>query len=159
MELKSHILNFTKTLKEIGQNNLDNYQRNIKTLKIEISDFTNRKTNNAATYNERENKIYLRDLFIDDSFYHELLHVASTKVDEDNIYSGISLNDYNVGLNEGFTQLLTEEYFSINKEDTLTYPYETLVAKIIYLIMGKDMLNSYLQADINGFLNNLSNYF
>lgn len=86
------------------------------------------------------------------------MHVASTKVDEDNIYSGISLNDYNVGLNEGFTQLLTEEYFSINKEDTLTYPYETLVAKIIYLIMGKDMLNSYLQADINGFLNNLSNY-
>ena len=158
MELKSYILNFTKNLKEIGQNNLDNYQRNIKTLKIEISDFTNRKTNNAATYNERENKIYLRDLFIDDSFYHELLHVASTKVDEDNIYSGISLNDYNVGLNEGFTQLLTEEYFSINKEDTLTYPYETLVAKIIYLIMGKDMLNSYLQADINGFLNNLSNY-
>lgn len=71
MELKSYILNFTKTLKEIGQNNLDNYQRNIKTLKIEISDFTNRKTNNAATYNERENKIYLRDLFIDDSFYHE----------------------------------------------------------------------------------------
>ena len=59
MELKSYILNFTKTLKEIGQNNLDNYQRNIKTLKIEISDFANRKTNNAATYNERENKIYL----------------------------------------------------------------------------------------------------
>lgn len=64
MELKSYILNFTKTLKEIGQNNLDNYQRNIKTLKIEISDFANRKTNNAATYNEREKKIYLRDLFI-----------------------------------------------------------------------------------------------
>lgn len=136
---------------------LENYQRNVKTLKIETSDFKGARINNAASYNERENKIYLRDLFASESLYHELFHVASTKVEDNNVYSGISLNNYNVGLNEGITQFLTEKYFKKN-EEIITYPYETIIAHLLYKIMDKELITSYFKADIKSFFINLSKY-
>ena len=159
MTKEEQIERFAKVLFKIAKNNLVNYKNNIKTLTIEESDFQNRAINNAGSYNERQNKIYLRDLFANDIIYHELFHLASTKNVNDKIYSGFSMENYNVGLNEGYTQLLTERYFPVSQTYTLSYPYEVVIAEQMEMIIGKEnMLAMYLNADFKNFIILLENY-
>lgn len=163
MKKQEQIAKFTEVLLKISKDNLTNFKNNIKTLKIEENDFQNRPVGNAGNYNELENKIYLRDLFANDIIYHELFHLASTKTIDDKIYSGISISNsngsHNVGLNEGYTQLLTERYFPSDFSYTLSYPYEVIIASQIEKIIGAEkMLSLYLNADFKSFILVLENY-
>lgn len=78
---------------------------------------------------------------------HELLHIASH--DEKNAYSGINCysNDFNRGLNEGITQMITEDIFGYTLSpftDSRTYQEFKKVAKIIKNTIGyNSILNSY----------------
>lgn len=163
MNKQDQIDKFTKILFKIGKDDLTNFKKNIKTLIIEESDFQNRPIDNAGSYNEKENKIYLRDLFSHDIIYHELFHLASTRIVDNITYSGISISslDYkhNIGLNEGYTQLLTDRYFPSEVSYTLSYPYEVVMAHQIETIIGEEeMLSLYLTADFKSFVLRLEKY-
>jgi len=78
---------------------------------------------------------------------HELLHAVSA--DSKNQYSGINdyTNDNNRGLNEGITQMITEDIFGYTLSpftDSIKYQEFKKVAKIIKNSIGyKPILNSY----------------
>ena len=66
---------------------------------------------------------------------------------------------HNIGLNEGYTQLLTERYFPSEVSYTLSYPYEVVMAHQIETIIGKEeILSLYLTADFKSFVLRLEKY-
>lgn len=95
-----------------------------------------------------------------DSIYHELMHLASFRID-DKVYLGLSIKDknnlYGFGINEAYTQYLTEKYFK-GKCD-ITYKLETSLIKPLEVIVGEDKLEEcYFNANLITVLNKLSKY-
>lgn len=104
--------------------------------------------------------------------YHELFHMASAMVDDeyDLIYQGISQCDLisrkkqigttiTFGINEGYTELLTERYFNINTRENYIYDIEKFYASKIEEIIGfKKMAEIYFKANLNELMRELLNY-
>lgn len=97
------------------------------------------------------------------SIYHELFHMASS-VEADGIYySGFSQSSYTHifgdGLNEGYTQLLTERYFGDIEDVRGAYKYEVFIAGKLEKIIGKSkMYKLYLGANLHGLIEELQEY-
>lgn len=97
------------------------------------------------------------------SIYHELFHMASS-VEADNIYySGFSQSSctyiFGDGLNEGYTQLLTERYFGDIEDVRGSYKYEVFIAGKLEKIIGKSkMYKLYLGANLHGLIEELQEY-
>lgn len=119
-------------------------------------------------YYDRDNKIkleYYQDRraskeSIKETLIHELLHMASTKELEDGTLSGFEL-PYLLGLslNEGYTEYLTEKYFTKGMEYVKSNNVDIFFAKGIENIIGpKKMQEFYFNADLNGLINELSQY-
>ena len=79
------------------------------------------------------------------TIFHELFHASTTIVDSksNTIFSGFEqINIYQnyligVGINEGYTQYLTEKYF--HKEKVLeAYPFQKVFASAVEKIIGKE---------------------
>lgn len=105
---------FVKRMKEVKPNFKFRYlEENIKTLSIKdklfLGDF-------VAEYQTFENRILLTYKHKITSIYHELMHMASYYMSNDGIHmSGFrqfKIHTFNIGigLNEGYTQLLTIRY-------------------------------------------------
>jgi hypothetical protein len=111
------------------------YKYSINTIEI----FTN--------IDENGNKIFELDLTDEElinTFLHELIHALTSKKDKDNnINEGLNIrtqegdNSIFLGINEGITQLITDDI--LGKESD-AYPFETAFAKQLALIIGKDKL-------------------
>ncbi|MBR1386733.1 MAG: hypothetical protein IJ568_07880 [Bacilli bacterium] len=144
---------------------------NIKTLVINYSSLKFESFNAHAKikgiYNSEHNIIKISKDYIDESIYHEFLHMASSYFTKDRIdHSGLSQtritkNDFiNIGstLNEGYTEVLNKRYFQ-DELYTSVYPFESFISELIEEIIGKrKMEKMYLSADLNGFINELSKY-
>lgn len=92
---------------------------------------------------------------------HELLHQASSKSIDGVVYSGFSTysnSEYiGVGINEGYTQLLSERYFCENEGSS--YFIEVEILKILENIVGKDKMEKYyFKADCSSLITQLTNY-
>lgn len=97
------------------------------------------------------------------SIYHELFHVASSVSVENTYYSGFSQSSnvhiFGDGLNEGYTQLLTERYFGEIESVRGSYKYETFIASKLEEIVGKSkMYKLYLGANLHGLIEELKQY-
>lgn len=95
------------------------------------------------------------------SIYHELMHSASYKVEGKKYLSGLSIRggdvEYGVGINEAYTQYLTERYFK--DKCSKSYRVETSIIEPLEIIVGKDDLEkSYFNADLVTVLNKLGKY-
>lgn len=78
---------------------------------------------------------------------HELFHLSSTKIKDNNVYSGLSYNIVGNALNEGYTELLTNNLFNYNHILT-NYEYEKRVAFLISNFLGSNNMNKiYFTAD------------
>lgn len=95
------------------------------------------------------------------SIYHELMHSSSSKMEGKTYLSGLSIRggnvEYGVGINEAYTQYLTERYFKdkCNK----AYRVETSIIKPLEVIVGRDDLEKcYFNADLKTVLNKLGKY-
>lgn len=141
------------------------FNYNIKRVKREkspISKFKARKNNIDSFYSPENNSIYMEN--DDTKIYSELFQLASTRRDDEFLYSGFNKaelafnNDDGIGyaLNEGYTELLTRRFFSV-KDENKSYQY--LVARLLELAVGKNKLqNMYLKGDSEGLINELTKH-
>lgn len=84
---------------------------------------------------------------------HELFHLSTLAKGQ----CGFNINNYAKGLNEGYTQLLAERYFSegIGK----CYLFEVVLVKIIEQLIGQDNMEKYyFDLDLVSLINDLINY-
>lgn len=94
----------------------------------------------------------------EETFYHELLHMASTVRTKDHYYVGFEIPGV-LGrkLNEGYTEYLTRKYFTRGNEYVQTNDIGVIFAKGIENIIGeKKMQEFYFKGNINGLIEELS---
>lgn len=145
--------------KNLPKSNLDTLYNNINTLEIKTVPFLHR---SLGRYDSTKNTIVLRKT-LEECIYHELFHMASSKlIDENKLYSGFEQIDkkfmIGVGINEGYTQFLTERYFH-DYTSLDVYPLHTLAVSIIEKIIGKDnMQNFYFRNDLKSLVEALEKY-
>lgn len=161
--LKDEVINFIETIKRNDSNiDLTLLYNNLSTIKISLSDlkFRNMLSNSKAAgyYDYLFNSIKIDKNYLS-SINHELFHVAST-IKKDKIYfSGFSLiypnSKFGFGINEGYTQLLTNRYF----QKTLSYQYETMIAEAVEILIEENKMKSlYFSANLKGLIDELSKY-
>lgn len=119
-----------------------NFDANIKTLVINVTERNSKNDFIPETYSSKRNRIYYNDpMFLE----HGLIHMASKG--PDSITPGImdekSLK-YRYGLNEGIT-----DYFN---EEESQYPFEKFVASFLSLVYGEQIYVSYFENDADGFI-------
>lgn len=117
-----------------------------------------------SDYNEIVVEYYKDRRISKESIYstliHELLHMASTREFEDGILTGFEI-PYLLGLslNEGYTEYLTEKYFTKGIEYVKSNSVNLFLAKGIENIIGSEIMQKhFFNADLNGLINELSKY-
>lgn len=94
--------------------------------------------------------------------FHELLHLCTTRFDDKKtIRLGIQINNFVVGLNEGYTELLTKRYFNnyANNSDVDVYPHFIWIAEMLEKIIGEDKMEEYyFSSNIEGLITELEKY-
>ena len=152
---------FIKVIKqEINNDNLNIMYNNFNNLKF-VDDYENIPENAQAFYKPSSNSIYIKNNT--STIYHELMHAASTYTDIENgiLNSGfaqlIDLTEYAKGLNDAYSQLLTERYF--DKECLHLNIREKDFLKILEQIVGQEKMEGlYFRADLKGLIDELSKY-
>lgn len=115
-----------------------------------------------GVYSLKNNNIIYQN-FCDMVMGHEMFHMASSLKIGNHEFIGFMQIDskeeigIGVGLNEGYTQMLTERY--IAKEDWPRYPLAQCFTKKIEDIVGRDnMEKMYFKADLEGLVSYLEKY-
>ncbi len=164
------LLHFSKVITDnFDESDLINFYNNIVNLDTYETDFKkrNKKYKNSilevrGSYVVNNNSIFLNPDDFKSTIYHELFHMSSSKVDENVVYSGFSQSKLGVkvgdALNEGYTQLLTERYFS-EDEIIKSYVYFVRIALLTEKIIGKEKMEKlYLHSDLYGLIDELKKY-
>ena len=166
-----------KTFYNVMKNNFSNDQlsffyNNISNLRIIDSNngllykiFLN--TNYVANYDTKDNKIRIYNPDCYTAIYHELIHMSSSICKNGIHYTGFkqyslkpgSFINIGQGINEGYTQLLTERYFGYSRELRGVYEYEMHLMKNIEKVIGKEkMENLFFKANLKGLIEELNKY-
>lgn len=146
---------------------LNIFYHNLKTLKANKSNIVdiilNKLCNRVGWYSVANNKINYNEN--DDSMhiiFHEILHMASGIKDKVNniFFYGFSQKTKDKaigdGLNEGYTELLTQRFFD---DKSATYLIETAVARMCQEIIGQEkMTQLYFKADLKGLIDEFCKY-
>ena len=119
-----HIEFFVETLINKGANlDFNLFMKNIRRLNIIITKDSLEDAD--GWFIGGENTIYINEDQINQIeyiIYHELFHMASSYIAKKKVISGFQHDKLYEGINEGYTQLLTNRYF---KEDLEAYGIET----------------------------------
>lgn len=164
------IIEFINTIKQnipnsdltLFYNNFNNIKTSIKNFKI--SNFLLDK-HTAGQWSPEENTIELSKDDYKSTIDHELFHVSTTYIDPKThiIFCGFQQiksanNQIGEGLNEGYTQYLTEKYFSSHSL-LKSYHYEKRIAEVVELIVGQEKMQSlYFNANLKGLIDILKQY-
>ena len=137
--------------------NFNIFMRNIRKLSIVITD--DYLENADGWFIIAENKIYINKEQlpqIEEIIYHELFHMASGYITRKKAVSGFRYGKLGNGIDEGYTQLLTNRYF---KEDLEAYGIETKIAFLLEFIVGKSLMEKmYSQGNAIGLINVIRKY-
>ena len=135
-------------------NDLDlvNFYGNIDNIKIILSSdefFGKLKYYTTGYYDYQQNIIVINKDKIDDyNLYHELFHMASTFKEnlktyvQTGFYQFVDNKSIGMGLNEGYTELLTRRYFG-KDTDEYSYEFEYNIVKYVEDIIGKNKMSSF----------------
>lgn len=164
------IIEFINTIKQnIPNSDLTLFYNNFNNIKTSVKNF---KTSNflfdehiAAQWLPKKNTIELSEDNYSSTIDHELFHVATTYIDpkSHDIFCGFEQekntgNRIGEGLNEGYTQYLTEKYFSSHPL-LKTFTYEKSIAAAVELIVGQEKMQSlYFNANLKGLIDVLKQY-
>ena len=90
------------------------------------------------------------------TIFHELLHMASTRIKDGKDYCGFDLDSIiGTGINENYTDYLLEKYFIKEQE----YDRKRLLLDELELIVGEEKLEDmYFKADLPSLIKELSKY-
>ena len=172
-EFNEELSRFAMVLKSnFKKEDLENFRKNMRTLQVygvyfQLGDFGLHFNYNTfmGRYDVLKNAVAI-DLSKDkekSSIYHELFHMASTRRGMILTGSGFHYHktdkvSYGRGLNEGYTDLLTQRYF-YNKDYEVYYESELIYASLLERIIGKEKMESlYLNGDLNGLIHELEKY-
>lgn len=149
-------------LSEFGDANLTIFYNNINEVKTGSSKGYSFRYTDGYYDIEYNDIIFKEDNYLA-SIYHELFHMASSVSADNMYYSGFSQSSYvhtfGDGLNEGYTQLLTERYFGEIESVCGSYKYEMFIASKLEEIIGKPkMYKLYLGANLYGLIEELKQY-
>lgn len=91
-------------------------------------------------------------------FNHEMLHLSTTIIENNTVYSGLAVNDLGDYLNEGYTELIND--LMLDNNIVLTnYEYEKRIALILSNFIGNDkVLRCYFNANTKYFNRALNKY-
>ena len=171
-EIKDAVNEFLEVLtNNFPREILTNFYNNIHDMQIHMTDYKLKnifhKIEFNGSFNAKTNTIKLNKNDQNyEAIFHELFHMASTVSLDNDIYSGFrqhktynSKDDIGVGINEGYTQALTERYFGHIEGIKYSYPFETFIACLIEEIIGEDkMAKYYFNANLYGLIDELSQY-
>ncbi len=172
VQFGKHVLDFLNTLEQEIPNidlsllykHLSNFKIIYKNFKLENFFF---KRGIIAKYNILTNCIEIDKNDFNNVIVHELFHMASSFYCQDDniVYSGFSQfskktkKDIGNGINEGYTQLLSERYFANNTNIEKSYSLQVhYVQKLENIVGNKLMEKMYLQADLLGLIEELKIY-
>lgn len=158
------ILHFIDTIrKNFNEDDLAfmvNNFNNLKVYNFKLEDYL-RSDGIRAYYSSLDNAIFLHEGNPKEYIFHELFHASSTIGKDDKFcvgFANYSENPIGYGINEGYTQFLTNRYFP-SKLSKFFYPYLTQIAEIVEYIVGKDEMQSmYMRCELNSLYEKLSSY-
>ena len=178
--MSDSVIEFYNVIKEnLSPEELAILNKNIDTLKIKESpiskistkfkqmgfDLTTLvKTIKGGHYNCLTNSVTIDETSIKISIFHELMHMASSVKTPEGIYSGFSqkifTDEIGSGINEGYTQLLTERLFPDSvQSEFVVYPFEIVAAKLVEELIGEEkMRHLYFGANLQGLVQELSQF-
>ena len=158
---------FLEILKQDEKINLSIFLNNLKTLKVYYINNENENDMSIskwmdAGYNARKNELYFTSISIKiGSIYHELLHCASSERKNNTEYCGFMINYLDIngeigrGLNEGYTELLSERYFNVSTN----YWFERVLTTQLEKIVGADFLKeNYFNHNLQAIRDKLAEY-
>ena len=152
-------------LKQDENIDLSCFLNNLKTLKVYCIDNEKDMLINQwmdAGYNARKNELYFTSISKKiGSIYHELLHCASSERKNNTDYCGFMINYSDIngeigrGLNEGYTELLSERYFNIGTN----YWFERVLTMQLEKIVGAEFLKkNYFNHNLQAIRDKLAEY-
>lgn len=160
-----YLVNFSNVVvNNFSKDDLTNFYNNINTVNTKIKNFKLKNfifnDNTAATYQARQNLIKLNKTYVEKNIYHELFHMSSSKIiNKYKIYCGFRQNNIGRAINEGYTELLTYRYFSLDNASSCIYEYLKITVENLEKIVGKEKMESlYLNANLYGLINELKKY-
>lgn len=172
-QLGDSVLHFANTVMDkmphvdltLFHNNLENLAVTVKSLKFKNLILS---TNTAASYDVKKNLIIVRNGDYLETINHELFHMSTSLFREsDGIrfcgFCQLYLKKFKkigVGINEGYTQFLTERYFEEENSNIKgAYPLEVKLAEALEQIVGKEKMESlFFKADLYGLIQELKQY-
>ena len=167
LNIKSYVESFADVLtSNYNDNLLNKFYYNINKLKV-VSKDSNLATKRCleGRYSSSQNKIIIYNNNIDITIFHELFHMSTRIFKNGVLFTGFhqrsfipGYDDIGYGINEGYTELLTERYFA-NDSDRLGYYFERFFASYIEKLIGEDKMSElYFKADILGLIDALKAY-
>jgi len=181
--IDTELIDFSQTIiKEFSKENLNLFFHNIKDIKIYKAGLITlyyrfiHGSIASMVYDVEKNRIVflpvcskMEKLHTKHTLNHEFFHMSSAYKDEKNnkMYSGFSIREYNSveiiligsGLNEGYTELMTQRYFKKSADTFLTYQILAIFAEYLEEIVGKEKMETlYLNANLNGLIKILLKY-
>ena len=163
------VVNFTNTLiKQFPEETLNNFYHNINSLNMRYKNFKIENllynTHTIGDYSIKNNRLSIDTEEGLEALPHELFHMASSRFSERLSLSGFEQTSLKLninigrGINEGYTQLLTERYFNEYVTSNI-YPYEKKIMAEIEEIVGKEQLEKlYLNSNLPGLIRILEKY-
>ncbi|MBR4178348.1 MAG: hypothetical protein IKR57_03260 [Bacilli bacterium] len=121
-----------------------------------------KKNHTLAYYKPYNNTVYISNEINTSGIYHELFHMSTAIKYNKYLFVGFDQTDlvsnksFGVGINEGYTQLLSERYF-----DKAQKGYPSLVHDLLLIenLIGKEKMESlYMQCNLYGLIDELKNY-
>ena len=169
---KATIVNFIEKIEQVfPKEYLTIFINNINELNFKNSNFLLSNIIGAGTaisvgeYGVKNNKIKVANYKSELPLYHELFHMASSVYKNGVRYSGFRIvpknifNSIGVGINEGYTELLTERYFGSDYFLSKGYKYLKGISERLEEIVGKEKMEYYyLTANLKGLIDELSKY-
>lgn len=145
-------------------NNINNIKTSVKNFKISNLILSERI---GAQWTPLKNTIELSPSNYKATINHELFHVSTTYIDTNSNVIFCGFHQFQIkngnkrigeGLNEGYTQYLTDKYFP-SEPLLIAYPYEKRIAAIVELIVGQEKMQSlYFNANLKGLIDALKQY-
>lgn len=116
-------------------------------------------TGESASYYPNFNSINIYDIADKKVIFHELFHAATSSKQNRVLYSGFSQNQtrkrIGIGINEGYTSLMTNRYFDSNESGYQLYTY---IMELVEEEIGQNKLEKlYSEMNLVGLLDEIKN--
>lgn len=151
--------------------NLTTFLNNSKTVSYEEDNNIDKgiSFSTGAEYELLSNKLRYKRATVYLLIFHELFHLASTRVGKNIIFTGLSQLDpknkiaFGFGISEAYTSILDERYFGSKEKKEYyvgVYQISRSITTLLEELVGKENMEKwYSESDLPSLIKNLAGYF